>query len=313
MNSFTNCPAHLIRPSGCHLVNCRSRQIFMVFQARTDRPPHRTSHKHSTKPNSHHNFLAGTQHPGTIEEMNLPYQTDDLKHNSKKTMSNNNNNNNSSNTAGLDALAALYNSIGASAGQDMRHPGVAAQALASLASQPTSIQGPAAAAGSTTSPSPYGLQSLYAQQVQQLTAPQQQQMQQAQNQSLLKSLPTELLQAYLASTAPQALPPSLMNNARQAAQLQPPQQQQNLNSQVQALATQLLGAQSNTNQKHGSVSNDFASILQGDLMETLARAGSTAAWGKASDTGLLNQLQGELFVLLKDHCVIRLLRLNLSN
>ena len=48
-------------------------------------------------------------------------------------------------------------------------------------------------------------------------------------------------------------------------------------------------------------------------METLARAGSTAAWGKASDTGLLNQLQGELFVLLKDHCVIRLLRLNLSN
>ena len=208
-------------------------------------------------------------------------------------MSNNNNhnNNNSPNVAGLDALAALYNSIGASTGQDMRHPGMAAQALASLASQSATVQGPAAAAGSTTSPSPYGLQSLY---TQQLAAPQQQQVQQAQNQALLKSLPTELLQAYLASSAHQALPPSLTNNARQAAQLQQPQQQQNLN--VQALAAQLLAAQSNPNQKHASESNDLASILQGGLMETLTRAGSSTAWGKASDAGILNQLQGELLV-----------------
>lgn len=211
---------------------------------------------------------------------------------------NNNSNTNSNNPPGLEALAALYKSIGAPSNPDTRHPTAAAQALASLASQPTSMQAPAPAAAGPSS-SPFGLQSLYAQQVQQLTAAQaQQQHQHAQNQALLKSLPTELLQAYLASTAPQSIPPSLLNNAPQPPQQL--QQQQQLHAQAQAIAAQLLASAQASSEVHRplpSVPSNVSSMLQNDLMETLARAGSANGLGKATSSsdaaGLLNQIQGE--------------------
>lgn len=196
---------------------------------------------------------------------------------------NSNNTSNGGNPPGIDALMALYNSIGAPPNQDMGHPRVAAaQALASLASQqPTSLQVPAPAGPSN---SPFGLQSLYAHQVQQLTAPQAQQ--QAQNQALSKSLPPELLQAYLASNVPQYIPQSLLNNAPKAPR---PLQQQQLHAQAQAIAAQLLAsAQANPDvQRSLSVPNNISSMLQNDLMGSLARAGSANGFGKVgsgSDT-----------------------------
>lgn len=212
-----------------------------------------------------------------------------------------NNNNNNTNQPGLDALAALYNSIGASNQDGMRHPAAAAQALASLASQ--SI---APAAGSTTSQSPF-VQSIYAQQVQQqLTAAQQhqQQQQQVQNQALLKSIPTELLQAYLASTAPQSqsLSGSLPNNNAQQVPQQQPQPNPRLLAQAQQIAAQLMAstqANQDAQQRLSSFPNNNISsmLLQGDLVGSIARDGSTNGVSQARshpDPGVVKREQGEL-------------------
>ena len=216
-------------------------------------------------------------------------------------------NNSSSNQLNLEASAALYGNFGASSNQNGAAPSAAGASFAAPASTQAPAGGP--------SPSSFGIQSLYAQQVQQFTADQQaavQQHQRAQSQAnLLSSLTPNLLQAYLASMTSQSADPvsgllsSLLgNNALNLPSQQAQQQQQ---TQAQAYAAQLLASQKDPGA--GSMPpghNGVASMLQGspsvDLMSAMARAGSSSGVGSVasgSAPGLLNNIQGEFICSIK--------------
>ena len=216
-------------------------------------------------------------------------------------------NNSSSNQLNLEASAALYGNFGASSNQNGGAPSAAGTSFAAPASTQAPAGGP--------SPSSFGIQSLYAQQVQQFTADQLaavQQHQRAQSQAnLLSSLTPNLLQAYLASMTSQSPDPvsgllsSLLgNNALNLPSQQAQQQQQ---TQAQAYAAQLLASQKNPGA--GSMPpghNGVASMLQGspsvDLMSAMARAGSSSGVGSVasgSAPGLLNNIQGEFICSIK--------------
>lgn len=217
---------------------------------------------------------------------------------------------NNNNPSGLTAaLAALYGNFGASS-----NAMVAQASVAPFTQRPT----PGQVLPARRSSSPFGIHSIYAQQVEQLVsaqqvAVQQRQLKQAQSPAaLLSSFPPNLLQAYLAAVT-SLQPPSLSGNdpflGSNAMRYQQASQQQQIKAEAEEIAAKILASSTNhsntgmgTQHLSHTPTNGSALMLQqglfaGNLIGTMAKEGPTSGLDRAGTSpasDLLNHLQGEL-------------------